>query len=84
MQKVLKNEIDTRYKQILRNLSSNWKIELKNKYEELIGKGLHTSGRGIQTLYNLIEKSIYNSINKLSFSIIFSHHFSGLTKSSLK
>jgi len=65
MQKVMKNEVDTRYNEILRNLYVHWKLESKKKYEELTEQGLNTSGIGVKSLYNLIEKLVFESIENL-------------------
>lgn len=65
MQEAMKDELDARYGYILRSLSVNWKLESKSKYEELIREGLNTSGAGVESMYNLIEKLVFNSIGNL-------------------
>lgn len=69
MQKVMKDEVNERYSIILRNLNVNWKLELKNKSEELKRIGLNTSGVGIKSMYDLIEKLVYSSIENLDMEI---------------
>lgn len=69
MQKVMKNEVDTRYNEILRNLYVNWKSQSKNKSVELKRTGLNTSGVGIKSMYDLIEKLIFDSIESLDNTI---------------
>ena len=65
MQDSMKNEINERYHEILKKLNTNWKLKSKSKHEELIRQGLNMSGVGINSMYNLIEEVIFNSINDL-------------------
>lgn len=65
MKKSMKKEIDKRYSEIFRKLNIDWKLELKRTQEELISKGLNTSGIGVKSFYDLIDKLVYDTIEML-------------------
>ena len=65
MKETMKKEIDKRYEEIFRNLYVNWKLKLKNKQEELVAIGLNSSGAGVTSIYSLIEKLVYDTIENL-------------------
>lgn len=65
MKESMQKEIDKRYEEIFRNLYVNWKFKFKNKKEELLSIGLNASGVGVTSMYDLIEKLIYDTIENL-------------------
>lgn len=58
MQKNFKNDLDTKYNEIFRNLYVQWKLQSKKKYEELQSNGLANSGAGSKSMYILMEELI--------------------------
>lgn len=62
MQKNFKNDLDTKYNDVFRNLYVQWKLQSKKKYEELQSKGLANSGVGSKAMYLLMEEIINKSI----------------------
>ena len=65
MQKNFKNDLDTKYNDIFRNLYVQWKLQSKKKYEELQSKGLANSGVGSKSMYLLMEDLINKAICEL-------------------
>lgn len=65
MQKNFKNDLDTKYNDIFRNLYVQWKLQSKKKYEELQSNGLANSGVGSKTMYALMEELINKTICEL-------------------
>ncbi len=62
MQKNYKNDLETKYNDIFRNLYVQWKLQSKKKYEELQSNGLANSGAGSKSMYIVIEGLINNAI----------------------
>ena len=58
MQKNFKNDLDTKYSDIFRNLYVQWKLQSKNKYAELQSNGLTNSGISSRIMYELMEELI--------------------------
>ena len=56
MQKNFKDDLDTKYNEIFRNLYVQWKLQNKKRYEELQSKGLANSGAGSKSMYLLMEE----------------------------
>ncbi len=65
MQKNFKNDLDLKYNDIFKNLYTQWKLQSKEKYEELASEGLSNSGIGSNAMYELIEKLINEVIYDL-------------------
>lgn len=65
MQKNFKDDFETKYNDIFRNLYVQWKLQSKKKYEELQEKGLANSGVESKSMYMLIEELINKTINEL-------------------
>lgn len=63
MQKNFKNDLDTKYSDVFRNLYVGWKFKSKKKYEELQLNGLTNSGVGSRIMYELIENLINKTID---------------------
>ena len=62
MQKNFKNDLETKYNDIFRNLYVQWKLQSKKKYEELQSNGLANSGVGAKNMYILMEELINKAI----------------------
>lgn len=62
MQKNFKNDLETKYNDIFRNLYVQWKLQSKKKYEELQSNGLANSGVGSKSMYVLMEELINKAI----------------------
>ena len=62
MQKNFKNDLDTKYNDIFKNLYIQWKLQSKKKYEELQSNGLANSGVGSKSMYILMEELINKAI----------------------
>ena len=58
----LKNDLETKYNDIFRNLYLQWKLQSKKKYEEIQSNGLANSGVGLKSMYILIEELINKAI----------------------
>lgn len=58
MQKNFKNDLETKYNDIFRNLYVQWKLQSKKKYEELQSNGLANSGVGSKSMYKVTEELI--------------------------
>ena len=56
MQKNFKDDLDTKYNEIFRNLYVQWKLQNKKRYEELQSKGLANSCAGSKSMYLLMEE----------------------------
>lgn len=62
MQKNFKNDLETKYNDIFRNLYVQWKLQSKKKFEELQSNGLANSGVGAKAMYQLMEELINKAI----------------------
>ncbi len=62
MQKNFKNNLETKYNDIFKNLYAQWKLQSKKKYEELQSNGLANSGVGSKAMYILMEELINKAI----------------------
>lgn len=65
MQGNFKNDLDTKYNGIFKDLYVQWKLQSKKKYEELSSKGLANSGVCLREKYKLMEKLINKAICNL-------------------
>lgn len=65
MQQNFREELETKYDDLYKNLYVQWKQQSKIKYEELQEKGLINSGIGIKELYKLIETLVNQTLNDL-------------------
>ena len=62
MQKNFKNDLDTKYNDIFKNLYIQWKLQSKKKSEELQSNGLANSGVASKFMYTLMEELINKAI----------------------
>lgn len=62
MQKNFKNDLETKYNDIFRNLYVQWKLQCKKKFEELQSNGLANSGVASKFMYTLMEELINKAI----------------------
>lgn len=62
MQKNFKNDLETKYNDIFRNLYVQWKLQWKKKFEELQSNGLANSGIASKFMYTLMEELINKAI----------------------
>jgi len=65
MQKNLKNDLETKYNEIFRNMYIQWKLQSKKKCEELQSNGLAGSGICSKIMYSLMEEIINETISDL-------------------
>lgn len=65
MRKYMKEELERRYNEIFRKYYTEYMIELKNKYENLLEKRLDKSGVAVKVMYDVVEKEVYEVIENL-------------------
>lgn len=62
MQKNFKNDLETKYNDVFKNLYVQWKLQSQKKYEELQSNGLANNGVGLRSMYILMEELINKAI----------------------
>lgn len=65
MKKYMKEELERRYNEIFQKLYINYMINLDNEYKKIVTSGLSNSGAAANRMYYVVEKLVYETIDKL-------------------
>ena len=65
MKEPMKDELERRNQEIFRKLYTDYMIKLDREYENIITNGLKTSGVAVKIMYDVVEKLVYETIEKI-------------------
>lgn len=65
MKESMREELERRNKEIFKKLYTDYMIKLDREYENIVTNGLKTSGIAVNIMYDVVEKLVYETIEKI-------------------